>query len=58
MVTTFEPATVVEEACQQILNLRQTGHVAGSVQQFCELLYKIPIMTEEESYTLFVWGLR
>ena len=43
---------VVEEARQQILNLHQIGRVAGYVQQFRKLLYKIPTMTEEESYTL------
>ena len=49
---------MVEEARQQILNLWQTGCVARYVQRFCELLYKIPSMTEEESYTLFVRGLK
>ena len=58
MARAFEPATVVEEARQQILNLRQTGRVTGYIQQFHELLYKIPEMMEEESYTLFVWGLK
>ena len=33
MIQAFEPATVVEEARQQILNLRQTRHVNGYVQQ-------------------------
>ena len=58
MARAFEPAIVVEEARQQILNLRQTGRVTGYVQRFRELLYKIPEMTEEESYTLFVRGLK
>ena len=57
MTRAFEPATVVEEARQQILNLRQTGRVNGYVQRLCELLYKVPTMTEEESYTLFLRGL-
>ena len=58
MARAFEPATVVEEACQQILNMHQTGCVAMYVQRFCEVLYRIPTMTEEESYTSFVWGLK
>ena len=58
MTRAFEPATVVEETRQQILNLRQTGRVSGYVQRFRELLYKIPAMAEEESYTLFVRGLK
>ena len=58
MARAFELATVVEEARQQILNLHQTGRVAGYVQRFHELLYKIPTKTEEESYTLFVRGLK
>ena len=32
--------------------------MAGYVQEFRELLYKIPTMMEEESYTLFVRGLK
>ena len=32
--------------------------MVGYVQQFCELLYKIPMMMEEESYKLFVQGLK
>ena len=58
MARAFEPATVVEEAHQQILNLRHTGRVGGYVQRFRKLLYKIPSMTEEELYTLFVRRLR
>ena len=58
MARAFETAAVVEEAHQQILNLRQTGRVTGYVQRFWELLYKIPAMMEEESYTLFVRGLK
>ena len=58
IVRAFEPATVVEEARQQILNLRQTRRVTGYVQRFRELLYKIPAMMEEESYTFFVQGLK
>ena len=58
MAREFEPATVVEEARQQILNLHQIGRVARYVQCFCELLYKIPTTMEEELYTLFVWGLK
>ena len=58
MAKAFEPTTVVEEVRQQILNLRQTGRVTGYVQWFQELLYKIPAMMEEESYTLFVRGLK
>ena len=55
----FEPATVVEEASQQVLNLHHARRVAGYVQQFRELLYKIPTMTKEESYKLFlVQGLK
>ena len=49
---------MVEEARQQILNLHQTERVTRYVQRFRELLYKIPTMTEEESYTLFVRGLK
>ena len=36
----------------------QNGRMAGYVQEFPGLLYKIPTMMEEESYTLFVRGLK
>ena len=58
MVRAFELATVVEEARQQILNLHQTERVTGCMQRFRELLYKIPTMMEEESYMLFIRGLK
>ena len=58
MVRAFEATTVVEEAHQQILNLHQTRRVAGHVQRFRELLYKIRTMMEDESYTLFVRSLK
>ena len=58
MARAFELAMVVEEAHQQIVNLHHTGCVAGYVQRFCELLYKILTMTEEDSYTLLVQGLK
>ena len=58
MARAFEPVTVVEEARQKILNLCHTGRVTRYVQRFRELLYKILAMTEEESYTLFVRGLK
>ena len=54
MPRAFEPMTVLEVAHQQILNLCQTGRMAGYVQQFHELLYKMPTMTEEEPCMLFV----
>ena len=58
MARAYEPATVVEEAHQQILILHSTGLLARYVQQFHELLYKIPTMMEEESYMLFVQSLK
>ena len=58
MTRAFEPAMVVEEVHQRILNLQQIGRMPRYVQRFCELLYKIPMIMEEESYTLFVWGLK
>ena len=58
MVRAFKLATVVEEARQKILNQLQTRRMARYVHRFRELLYKIPTMMEEESYTLFVRGLK
>ena len=57
MIRTFQLETEIEVARQQILNLKQTGRVAGYVQKFRELQYKIPSMTDEEAYTLFLRGL-
>ena len=58
MARPFARVTVVKEAHQKILNLRQTGCVVGYVQRFHKLLYQIQTMMEEESYTLFVGGLK
>ena len=58
MARAFELETVVKEAHQQILNLRKIERVAEYVQRFRKLLYKIPTMMEEGSFTLFVRGLK
>ena len=55
MIIAFEPMTEIVRT--QIIELRQTGHVSGYIQRFRTLRYKIPSMTEDEAYTLFLRGL-
>ena len=57
MVQRFEPVTEVEEAQKQLRALRQTGRVAGYVQKFQELKYRLPGMTDEEAFHAFLSGL-
>ena len=53
-VQTFEPTTDQELARQQLKVLRQTGRVAGYLQRFRELRYRLPTMTSEEAYSAFI----
>ena len=54
----FEPVTEVEEAQKQLWALRQTGRVAGYVQKFQELQYRLPGMTDEEAFNTLLSGLQ
>lgn len=58
LVAAFEPTTEEEAARAQIMSLKQTGRVAGYLQKFRDLKYKIPGMTDAEAYALFVNGLQ
>ena len=58
MVQRFEPVTEVEEVRKQLRALRQTGRVAGYVQKFQELQYRLPGMTDEEAFHAFISGLQ
>ena len=54
----FELVIEVEEARKQLRALRQTGRVAGCVQKFQELQYRLPGMTDEEAFHTFLSGLQ
>ena len=54
MVQRFEPLTEVEEVHKQLKALRQTGRVAGYIQKFQELQYRLPGMTDEEAFHAFI----
>ena len=54
MVQRFEPVIEVEEVRKQLQALRQTGRVAGYVQKFQELQYRLPRMTDEEAFHTFL----
>ena len=58
MIQRFEPVTETEEARKQLKALRQTGRVAGYIQRFQELQFRLPGMTEEEAFYSFVSGLQ
>ena len=58
MVQRFELVTKVEEACKQLRALRQTSRVAGYVQKFQELQYRLLGMTDEEAFHTFLSGLQ
>ena len=54
MVQRFELVTEVKEAQKQLRALRQTGRVAGYVQKFQDLQYRLPGMTDEEAFHAFL----
>ena len=57
MTAAFEPMIEREMARRQIIDLRQIGRVMGYIMKFRTLRYKIPNMTDDEAYTLFMRGL-
>ena len=57
MTAAFEPMTERETARRQMIELRQTCRVMGYITKFRTLRYKIPTMTDEEAFTLFMRGL-
>ena len=58
MVQRFEPVTEVKEVRKQLKALRQTSRIAGYIQKFQELQYKLPGMTDEEAFHVFLSGLQ
>ena len=58
MVQQFKPVTEVKEVRKQLKALRQTGQIAGYIQKFQELQYKLPGMTDKEAFHAFLFGLQ
>ena len=52
-----EPTIDQELARQQMKALRHTGRVAGYLQRFRELRYRLPTMSTDEAYAAFIDGL-
>lgn len=51
------PLSKVKQARRALLEICQRCIVAKYIQKFHTLLYKVPQMTQEEAFTLFMHGL-
>lgn len=54
----FEPITTTEAARRKLRELRQTSTIQAYIDQFQDLIFRIPEMREEDKYSNFVGGLR
>ena len=57
MIARFESVTENEEARRELRELHQTRRVAGYTTKFQELKSKLPTMTDEEAFSVYLVGL-
>ena len=57
MIARFEFVTENEEARRELRELHQTRRVAGYTTKFQELKSRLPTMTDEESFSVYLAGL-
>ena len=57
VIAHFEPITENEEAQWGLRKLHQTGRVASCTTKFQELKSRLPIMTDEEAFLVYLAGL-
>ena len=57
MIARFESVTENEEARRELRELRQIGRVAGYTAKFQELRSRLPSMTDEEAFSVYLAGL-
>ena len=58
MIAHFESSTENEEVQRELRELRQTRRVAGYTAKFQELKGRLPTMTDEESFSVYLAGLK
>ena len=57
MEAAFTPMSEVEQARRKLMDIRMGRNVSSYIQQFRTLMYKVPEMTQEEAFSLFMRGL-
>ena len=57
MEAAFTPMSEVEQARRKLMEIRMGRNVSSYIQQFRTLMYKVPEMTQEEAFSLFMRGL-
>ena len=57
MIARFESVTKNEEARRELRELHQTGRVASYIAKFQELKSRLPTMTDEETFSVYLAGL-
>ena len=57
MEQAFSPLSEVEHARRKLMELKMGKNVSMYIQAFCTQMYKVPEMTQEEAFSLFMHGL-
>ena len=58
MIAHFESVTENEEAQRELRELCQTGRAVGYTAKFQELKSRLPTVTDEEAFSVYLVGLR
>ena len=57
MEQAFTPLSEVEHARRKLMEMKMGKNVSMYIQAFCTQMYKVPEMTQEEAFSLFMRGL-
>ena len=52
----FTPLSKVEHARRKLMEIKMVDNVWTYIQAFCTQMYKVPEMTQEEAFSLFMRG--
>ena len=58
MEVSFTPMYEAKHARCSLLVIQMIELVAVYIRWFCALMYKVPVMTQEEAFLLFIQGLK
>ena len=58
MEQAFTPLSEVEHARRKLMEMKMGKNVSMYIQAFCTQMYKVPEMTQEEAFSLFMRGLK
>ena len=57
MEQAFTPLSEVEHARRKLMEIKRSRNISSYIQTFWTQMYKVPEMTHEEAFSLFMRGL-